>query len=415
MSFFVKALAILLTCNLGWWVWAHVQSKNLKWPWRWRIFVGSFVALHMGLLAWVVAARLRPGVVPEIPLVLRSSTYIWHLVMAPGALMIAVVFMAGSGAVAVWGWARRRRNNALDVVHGSVEATEQDGATVGVSRRRVLAAAIAAPPALTGLAVVKSLYDLNKVRIREIEVPVAGLPRSLEGMTIAHVTDTHVGRYSTGPVLRTISDAVNALRCDFIAFTGDLVDSSHADIPEALEMIRRFDAPTYLCEGNHDLFEGREEFDRLVRAGGANLLTNQDAVISIRGTPVQILGIRWGSVVPGMSGRDANAVENTRAVAALRRPGAFPFLLAHHPHAFDTAAGLDLPLTLAGHTHGGQLMLSEGVGAGPVMFRYWSGRYAQRMASGGVAQCIVSNGAGNWFPLRLNAPAEIIRVTLRRA
>ena len=83
----------------------------------------------------------------------------------------------------------------------------------------------------------------------------------------------------------------------------------------------------------------------------------------------------------------------------------FPILLAHHPHAFNAARGL--PLTLSGHTHGGQLMLNEQLGAGPVLFRYWSGLYGD-----GDRRLVVSNGAGNWFPLRLNAPAEILHLPL---
>ena len=96
-------------------------------------------------------------------------------------------------------------------------------------------------------------------------------------------------------------------------------------------------------------------------------------------------------------------------VAALRDPAAFPILLAHHPHAFDRAAELGFPLTLAGHTHGGQLMVTPEFGAGPAMFRYWSGLYQKAGRA-----LVVSNGTGNWFPLRVNAPAEIIHLTLRK-
>jgi predicted MPP superfamily phosphohydrolase len=91
------------------------------------------------------------------------------------------------------------------------------------------------------------------------------------------------------------------------------------------------------------------------------------------------------------------------------RADAFPILLAHHPHAFDPAAAAGIPLTLAGHTHGGQLMLTDTLGFGPAMFRYWSGEYRK-----GDNALVVSNGVGNWFPLRINAPAEIIHLTLRR-
>jgi len=69
-----------------------------------------------------------------------------------------------------------------------------------------------------------------------------------------------------------------------------------------------------------------------------------------------------------------------------------------------------LPLTLSGHTHGGQWMLTEKTGIGPVMFRYWSGGYSRASS-----QLVVLNGVGNVYPLRINAPAEIVHLTLHRA
>jgi uncharacterized protein len=70
---------------------------------------------------------------------------------------------------------------------------------------------------------------------------------------------------------------------------------------------------------------------------------------------------------------------------------------------------VQLPLTLPGHTHGGQLMLNAPAGFGPLMLRYWSGHYTD-----GDSHLIVSNGVGNWFPLRTRAPAEIIYLTIQR-
>jgi hypothetical protein len=102
--------------------------------------------------------------------------------------------------------------------------------------------------------------------------------------------------------------------------------------------------------------------------------------------------------------------QSVTQVLSRRDPGAFPILLAHHPHAFDPAIDAGIPLTLSGHTHGGQLMLNERLGAGPIMFRYWSGLYQH-----GDSSLVVSNGAGNWFPLRINAPAEITHLTLHVA
>ena len=139
---------------------------------------------------------------------------------------------------------------------------------------------------------------------------------------------------------------------------------------------------------------------------------------SIRGQDVQLLGLRWGSPsftatrAPSRSADrgDAAIAASFDVVRPLIRPHAFPILLAHHPHAFDVAAAAGVPLTLAGHTHGGQLMLTPNIGFGPMMYRYWTGLYRK-----GDNALVVSNGVGNWFPLRTSAPAEIVHITLRRA
>jgi hypothetical protein len=66
-------------------------------------------------------------------------------------------------------------------------------------------------------------------------------------------------------------------------------------------------------------------------------------------------------------------------------------------------------LVLSGHTHGGQLMLSRNFGVGPLRFRYWAGLYKKPNS-----QLFISNGFGSWFPLRVNAPAEVVHITLER-
>ena len=272
-------------------------------------------------------------------------------------------------------------------------------------------------PLITAIGTTRAMGQLDEFRTRRIVVPVPNLPTDLDGMTIVQVSDVHVGHFTRGKTLGRIVDAVNNLRPDLIMHTGDLINHALSDLPAALDMTRRLEGRfgQFLCEGNHDLIESRAGFEQSVTAAGLPLLLNTTVEARVRGVPVQVLGLRWGwpATIQRFSERrspDEAIVASMGSLIAQRNADAFGILLAHHPHAFDIAANAGIPLTLSGHTHGGQLHLSPGLGFGPVMYRYWSGLYQR-----GDASLVVSNGVGNWFPLRINAPAEIVHITLRRS
>ncbi len=203
---------------------------------------------------------------------------------------------------------------------------------------------------------------------------------------------------------------VDDMRADLVLLTGDLINDALADLDTGLELARTLEARFGLAiiEGNHDLIENPTEFETRVKASGIPFLLDESTIINVRGFPVQLLGLSWTR--HRGPDRDAVIAASVYKLLQQREPDAFPILMAHHPHAFDAAASAGLPLTLSGHTHGGQLMLNEQLGFGPALFRYWSGLYNR-----GQSKLVVSNGVGNWFPLRLNAPAEIIHLTLRTA
>jgi len=302
--------------------------------------------------------------------------------------------------------------------NGSAEAT---AAPKALTRREFLGACTAlAPPlfslGLTGIA----SAQLAEFRVRRFTLAMTALPRVLDGLTLAHLTDVHIGPWTNGRVLRRIVETTNALRADLVLLTGDLIHYDLSDLTQGITLVQALEGRhgVWMVEGNHDLMEAGGEFERRVKAAGVKILLDESGVTDIRGHPVQLLGLRWiGSASvenPAGSGneaqRDRSSALQLRAVLSGRRPDAFPILLAHHPHAFDAAVEARLPLTLAGHTHGGQWMLSRRFGMGPILFRYWSGRYERDRS-----QLIVSNGVGNVLPLRINAPAEIVHVTLRCA
>jgi hypothetical protein len=319
--------------------------------------------------------------------------FLWHFILLPLGVVIAV----GQSLVAsVARFVKQRPSSAAP------------DAPVPSRRQFLRTALVAAPPVATTTLTGVSLSQLNGFRIRPMHLKLSQLPPALDGLTIAHVTDIHAGRFTGEAVMLRIADATNNLHADLVLLTGDLINHALSDLPNALDIVRRLDARhgVYMCEGNHDLLESRLGFEQGVKQSGVvPLLVNESTTLTIRGCPIQLLGLRWG---PGRG--DVGIASSMRELLAQRVPDAFPILLAHHPHAFDPAAEAGIPLILSGHTHGGQLMLSPNLGFGPMMFRYWSGLY-ERSAS----KLVVSNGVGNWFPLRVNAPAEIVHLTLHRA
>jgi uncharacterized protein len=326
----------------------------------------------------------------------NPELYIWNLLVLPLSLIVIEI-----GEVVRWMPRRRRKRRS--------EATEEST----VTRREWLGGAVVSvSPLLAGGIAARALEQLDDLRVRSLDVPIADLPPELHGLTIAQVTDIHIGKFTRSGMLDRIVETTNPLRADLVVFNGDLIDLSLADFPMGVDVINRLD-PRHglvMIEGNHDLIEDPVEFERRAKAANLPILLDETKTLKVRGVPIQFLGIRWGKVTDGQRRRSNNAVirESVTQVLTQRDPGAFPILLAHHPHAFDPAIDAGVPLTLSGHTHGGQLMLNERLGAGPVMFRYWSGLYQKAKSS-----LVVSNGAGNWFPLRINAPAEIVKITLR--
>ena len=389
--------SMLLLDVICWWVLSRLTHLQLG-----RIVLAIFMSAQIVLLLWLIGGRMfQTGWDRPLPKFAVSALFIWHFI---GLGLFSVI---GLGSIPIWMIHKIVKTNRQEFRETTVAATAERHR---LSRREFLGFAAAITPALftfglTGVA----LTQLNRFRVRRFVVPIRDLPRDLDGITIAQVSDMHVGRFTSGRVLRDMVRAVNELRADLVLLTGDLINDALTSLDEGIDLVRAIDPRLglYLIEGNHDLIENASEFERRVKASGIPFLLDESAIASVRGVPVQLLGLSWTR--HHAPDHDAEISRSVHALLQQRRPDAFPILLAHHPHAFDAAAEAQMPLTLSGHTHGGQLMLNEQLGFGPALFRYWSGLYTR-----GQSKLIVSNGVGNWFPVRANAPAELIHITLRR-
>ncbi len=423
----------MIVADVAWWRLAvRMSSRRL-----WKVLISVFIGGQAAALVSAMAGLDWPRLVPKAVLM---TVMVWHYVALAVFLPLGAVWACGwmirnlrarqehnaSSARSTFRTGEPPRESKL-ISQNTVTPREDacppepddccepgtDCASNSLTRREFLGAAAAlAPPLFTvGLASV-AVAQLSNLRVRRFTLAMPALPRALDGLTIAHVTDMHVGRLTCGGVLRQIVDKTNALRADLVLMTGDFIDYALSDLPDAIAAAKRMESRygLWMVEGNHDLADDAGEFQRTVRAAGLRLLLDTSAVTEVRGYPVQIFGLRWMlGLARALGGRaDRVMAAQLRLTLRQRQPDAFPILLAHHPHAFDAAVAADLPLTLAGHTHGGQLMLDRNHGLGPMMFRYWSGHYTR-----GRSHLIVCNGAGTWLPLRFNAPAEIIHLTLR--
>jgi predicted MPP superfamily phosphohydrolase len=402
MSAFVLIVAAVLIGDVAWWLWADRRARATRRPRLWRTLVAAFTAWEFGYLLWFMAFQDAARHAHQwMPSSILATIYVWHLLVLPITLLILIPVQWSALLVARRPWRRKLMNEVRP------EDFKQPPAELTVSRRQALAAAasLAIPPALTFGAVGVAMRQVHHFRINRIEIPLAQLPRELDGLTIAHVSDIHIGRFTRPGMLPAIADATNNLRADLVVMSGDLIDIALSDLPAGIDFLRKLDPRhgLFVIEGNHDLIESPYAFESTMIQSGMPLLVDETASVTVRGRAVQMLGMSWGR-------GDAHHVGAMSRLIPQRRPDAFPILLAHHPHAFDPAAAVGIPLTLSGHTHGGQLMLNERLGVGPVMFRYWSGLYRKKDSA-----LFVSNGVGNWFPLRINAPAEIVHLTLRSA
>ena len=261
----------------------------------------------------------------------------------------------------------------------------------------------AVPTIATGMGV-HGLMTRDDLRVRKFRIPIAGLPPELEGFTIAHVSDLHSGLFVGPKRLKIMSDMTNELKADLIAITGDIINREMNEFPYALEAIKRLESRhgLFLCEGNHDVIPGNGLIVNACRENGLAFLYNSCAILPVNGARLVIAGLPW------LKMEDPISPEIVAGLFPARQEGDARILLAHHPHLFDQAQAADL--VLSGHTHGGQIMLTDHIGLGPLRFKYCSGRFQR-----GSTTMIVSNGCGDWFPCRIGAPAEIGLLTLTKA
>lgn len=248
-------------------------------------------------------------------------------------------------------------------------------------------------------------YEVNRVNVF-----LRNLPQQFEDFRLTLIADIHSSVFMTKEDMVRYVKAINEIGSDLIVMPGDFVNSMVEEVYPFADAFSELRAPygVYGSLGNHDFFTDVEAVAREVDACGVKLLRNDKISIEKNNARIQLLGVDdTGSARKAallfdkvVSGTDSDIPR---------------ILLCHRPYFFEQAAERNLDLILSGHTHGGQIVFAK---IGPtiiaparVVSPYVAGLYTLQKS-----QMYVTRGLGTvGIPVRINCPAEITVITLKKA
>jgi predicted MPP superfamily phosphohydrolase len=354
------------------------RHKTIVWPTV--IAVDVFLAVSYAFTFSIVPARLH-----------LSGR--WTMVLGAAAL---AYFMTATAVLGIY--------YVLRAIRRHFEAD------VSQSRRRVLNAVgntmLVSPFAVMGYG---ALVQRTDFRVREVDVPIAGLPQDVEGLRILHLSDIHLSAFLSERELAGVIDASNELRPQLAVMTGDLISGHQDPLDACIRQLARVkaDAGMLGCMGNHERYVRAESYTAREAARLGILFLRREAK-----------QLRFGSATLNIAGSDFESHRNrARYLTGMEQfvtPGAVNVLLQHSPDVFPAAAAKGYNLLLAGHTHGGQVtveILDQSINPARFFTPYVYGLYRA-----GSAAAYVTRGIGTiGIPARIGAPPEISLLRLRKA
>lgn len=390
----VRALGIKLICNRS-------ARRWLGW---------SGLGLYVGLLAFnLLGSRTapEPARLTLQAALLQAPFRWWMLSSLLGFAAMAAFYLCGRlGRAALWVY--RKLLPPMRPGHERLLSPE---------RRHFLtrtAMAVSATPFAAcayGL-----LYERTEVETTRQRIVLRRLPKAFDGFRIAQLSDIHVGPFMPASDIRKYVAMVNQLQPDLVALTGDFVTWEASPERAVVEALAGLKAPygIFGCMGNHERWARAEDsITRLFAAQGIKMLRLENATIASAGERLNLIGVDYQTRVPLGPPGDGIVDRYLQGVEPLLLPGAINILLSHNPNTFDRAAELGIDLSLAGHTHGGQVTLeyiSPGLSPARLITPYVRGWFQK-----GESQLYVNRGIGTIFsPVRFGSPPEITLFELKR-
>ena len=327
---------------------------------------------------------------------------------------------------------RRRLRSSVSLASPAAPSPSVGAESVNHSRRYFFQAAGVFAGAIPFVgATYGFVSERLRFEVREIEVPVANLPAALDGLRITQLSDIHIGSYMPVAQVRRAVGMANDLHGDLAVVTGDFVTGRTDPLEDCITELSRLRAPlgVWGCNGNHEIYAQAEAAAAgLFSRFGMKLLRQENAELTWKGSAFNLIGVDYQRDRTHDHRRSPMLV----GLEPLVRRDVPNILLSHNPNSFPRAAELGIELSLAGHTHGGQVrveILDHRWSPAQFFTHYVAGLYrrpllesallteADAAAQPHVSSFVyVNRGLGTiGAPVRLGVPPEITLMTLRRA
>jgi uncharacterized protein len=271
-----------------------------------------------------------------------------------------------------------------------------------------------------------------KYRIDRVDVPIKDLPKGLDGMKIVQLSDIHIGDFMPREEVRRAVQMANDLRPDLAVVTGDFISGENDPLEDCVTELSKLRAPlgTWGCNGNHEIYAYAEDATQMLfQRNGMKLLRQENVTLQHKGEKFNLIGVDYqrDHMVRGAHGP---MLQNVEQLVSREMPN---ILLSHNPNSFRRAAELGVELSLAGHTHGGQVrveIVDHSISPARLITDFVAGLYHLPMgdhasangnglssnANGRKAFLYVNRGLGTFgMPVRIGVPPEITLLTLRSA
>ena len=361
---------------------------------RWgRIGTLAFVAAWaIGFLAAGARASFGLSEAGPVAFVIFAGT---------GVFLLCILGPLAIGRVLAWLGERGHRR----------ERPTAESSHAATTRRELLVTTGRIIPAAGVLAAgVGGVQGLSAARLRQIEMTFPNLPPDLEGFSILHYTDMHLGTFIDLAEAKRLVELGRTANADLVVLTGDMADDLDGLLP-ALRHFESLDPPHGVIAsiGNHEYFRGIKKSLVTYARTTVETLVERGVDLRVGETTLYVGGADDPRVLRG----DKMAfMERTVNNALDGAPSnAFRLLLSHRPEGFVPAANAGFHLTLSGHTHGAQL----GFNGRSLLEGFMPDRFLWGSYHAGDKRLYTSAGAGHWFPFRIGCPREVPLIVLRRS